>query len=111
MISSSKFQNTIMCCVFINILILISQQLPDKGGGSFFQRLSNPMETLDAIFLAVYVVEMVLKIYVYHTDYFKKSWDLLDFVIVCVSFVDVYVGVKISVEVASSRGNAGGGSS
>lgn len=38
MISSSKFQNTIMCCVFINILLLISGRLPDKAGGSFFQR-------------------------------------------------------------------------
>lgn len=112
MISSSKFQNTIMCCVFINILLLISGRLPDKAGGSFFQRLLNPMDALDAIFLAVYVVEMVLKIYVYHTDYFKKGWDQLDFVIVCFSFIDVFMGVRKSGQLSStsSGGNAGGGS-
>ena len=37
MISSSKFQNAIMGCVFINILLLISQRLPNKAG-EFFQR-------------------------------------------------------------------------
>ena len=85
------------------------------------------MDALDATFLAVYVVEMVLKIYVYHTDvsnatitisfdilvqYFKKGWDQLDFVIVCFSFIDVWMGVKKSNELSttSSGGNAGGGS-
>jgi len=109
MISSSKFQNTIMCCVFINILLLISKRLPENAG-DFFQRQSTSMETVDAIFLAVYVVEMLLKMYVYHTDYFK-GWDLLDFVIVCFSLVDVGQGIYRSMLKASASTNAGGGSS
>ena len=82
------------------------------------------METVDAIFLAVYVVEMLLKMYVYHTDvsrsdnhfcltqkqYFK-GWDLLDFVIVCFSIVDVGQGIYRSMLKASASTNAGGGSS
>ena len=38
LISSSKFQNTIMGCVFVNILLMIMPTLPDHHGGVFFER-------------------------------------------------------------------------
>ena len=31
-------------------------------------RLSNVLDVMDSVFLAVYVIEMVLKIHVYHLD-------------------------------------------
>merc|ERR1719285_81752 len=107
LISSSKFQNTIMGCVFVNILLMIMPTLPDDHGGVFFERLGNAMDFLDSVFLSVYVCEMILKSYVYHADYFH-GWDLLDFFIVCVSLFDVGMAVKSSSTTSVAKGSNGG---
>lgn len=42
---------------------------------------------LDQVYLGIYIMEIVLKIYVYRLSYFKSKWNIFDFVIVGSSIV------------------------
>lgn len=42
---------------------------------------------LDRLFMGIFIVEMLMKIYVYRSSFFKSGWNVFDFVIVAVSSV------------------------
>lgn len=63
-ISTNKFQYTIMSCVIVNILLLILPQMPSTTPfAKWFERNRVPLNTLDSIFLSIYITEMCLKIF------------------------------------------------
>jgi len=99
-ISNPKFDNAVMVCILINILLLIMPTMPARTGHSF-KRLKNGMDCIDDFFMAVYLVECVLKIYVMRNEYFK-AWDLLDFNIVLISIFDSVIGVMNSFSTTGS---------
>lgn len=42
---------------------------------------------LDRLFMGIFIMEMLLKIYVYKKSFFKSGWNVFDFIIVAVSSV------------------------
>lgn len=42
---------------------------------------------LDRLFMGIFIVEMLMKIYVYRKNFFKSGWNVFDFVIVAISSV------------------------
>ena len=48
-------------------------------------------EALSHIFCAIFTVEMIVKITVERCSYFKSGWNLLDFVLVNIALVDVWL--------------------
>lgn len=44
---------------------------------------------LDAIFLTIYTLEFMMKIYAERTAYWKSSYNIFDFVILALSYVQV----------------------
>jgi voltage-gated sodium channel len=44
--------------------------------------------------LSIYVIEMLLKLYAYHLDYFRSAWNWLDFTIVTVAVSSLFLPVS-----------------
>nr|XP_039248515.1 cation channel sperm-associated protein 1-like [Styela clava] len=78
------FSTVIMIVILINTLMLV---LSTWRGVEV--RFDYYFAIIDGIFMAIYVAECVLKIYVKRLEYFKEGWDILDFVIVCTSIFEM----------------------
>ena len=48
---------------------------------------SHLLFLLDRLFMGIFIMEMLLKIYVYSKAFFKNGWNVFDFIIVAVSSV------------------------
>lgn len=81
-IRGKAFTNFILTVVFLNAIVIGFQSYPDIDAayGSVFR-------TLDLLFLAVFTIEVVLKLIVDRTKYFKDGWNLFDFIVVAASLV------------------------
>ncbi|XP_022081596.1 cation channel sperm-associated protein 1-like isoform X1 [Acanthaster planci] len=54
---------------------------------------------LDHVFLVIYFMECVLKLYVWRLDYFKEQWNIVDFTIVVVNIADFSVSTLVGNDV------------
>ena len=101
---------TIQFCVLINIVLLIMPHIPQSRDFVARNRISkskkrtfyrfqvviilenlaqshgNLISTLENIFVAAYIVECLIKVYIYRWSYFVESWwDRIDFILVLIS--------------------------
>ncbi|XP_022258153.1 cation channel sperm-associated protein 1-like isoform X7 [Limulus polyphemus] len=53
------------------------------------------LNVLDSMFLAFYIIEMILKIFVWRKFYFHSGWNLLDFVIVMLSVFELVLPLML----------------
>eukprot|EP00002_Diphylleia_rotans_P011469 TRINITY_DN2265_c0_g2_i1.p1 TRINITY_DN2265_c0_g2~~TRINITY_DN2265_c0_g2_i1.p1 ORF type:complete len:416 (+),score=98.91 TRINITY_DN2265_c0_g2_i1:89-1336(+) len=83
LVESKPFNNFILSIIFVNTTIITAQtdKRSEMAAGWYFS-------VCDCIFLGIYISEMLTKLYVYRTNYFKSGWNTFDFVIVLTSFVD-----------------------
>lgn len=44
---------------------------------------------LDRLFMAIFIIEMIMKIYAYGKKFFKSGWNVFDFVVIAISSVPV----------------------
>ncbi len=70
------FQNFILCVIIFNAAIM--------GVGVEYPNLHNITNCLDEICIVIFVVEIVLRIFVYRLDFVKSAWNIFDFIIVAV---------------------------
>lgn len=73
-ISSKKFQNFIATLIVINGIILglaTSKQI--------VQEYSSILTFLDNTIIAIFTIEIILRIYVHRLSFFKDPWSLFDF--------------------------------
>jgi len=76
-LDSIYFEVVIIVCIVANLFIL-TMNYPGQSETSmlFFSDLNN-------IISYIFVLEAVLKIYVYRWNYFRNGWNLIDFIVVC----------------------------
>jgi hypothetical protein len=68
LVSTKAFQYTVMGCVVLNIFLLLMPTMPiHMSINSVFRRFIVGTDIMDSIFLAVYCLEMILKIYVFRS--------------------------------------------
>ena len=79
-IRGKRFTNFILTVVFLNAIVIGFQSYPelDKAYGSLFH-------SLDIIFISIFSIEVILKIVVDRTKYFKDGWNVFDFIVVAAS--------------------------
>jgi voltage-gated sodium channel len=79
-VRSKLFSNFILTIVFMNAIVIGFQSYPaiEAVYGSIFH-------TFDLIFLAIFTVEVLLKLAVDRTKYFKDGWNFFDFIVVAAS--------------------------
>lgn len=73
------FQNFILVVIIINSVVLGLQTVPAMNEGV----LGQAMAVIDMVCLAIFIVEMVLKMIAYKFfGYFKSGWNWFDFIII-----------------------------
>ena len=90
LIDSSKFQNFIITLIVLNGITM---------GLETSKEIANTFNTAIAIFdtlvIGIFTIEIILRIYVYRSTFFKDPWSLFDFTIVSISLVPASAGFEI----------------
>ncbi len=75
-IEHSYFQNFIIAVIIFNAAIM--------GVDVSYNKLHPITEFLDNICIIIFVIEIVLRIYVYRFSFVKNAWNIFDFIIVSI---------------------------
>lgn len=81
-VEGSNFQKTIIWLIVINAIIL-GAETSDNIMSSY----GIYLKSIDAIILKIFVLEILLRLYVYRFGFFLKPWSVFDFIIVAISLV------------------------
>jgi voltage-gated sodium channel len=90
LVSCSAFQNFIIALIIINGLTMgleTSQSIMASYGGY--------LHFFDKFVIAVFTIEILMRVYVHRVAFFKDPWSLFDFVIVAISLVPASGGFEI----------------
>lgn len=71
-----SFSTFVQICVFMNILLLILPYIESMA--PWMNKRTNLLHICECFFVAVYAVEMLVKIYVWRWSYLIDIWDNLD---------------------------------
>lgn len=89
-IESSRFTNFIIGVILFNAVILGMETYP-----AIMAEAGPLLVALDHICLAIFVVEILLKLLVYRVRFFTSGWNLFDFAIVAVSLAPGAGGLSV----------------
>ncbi len=82
LIESNRFQNAIIGLIVFNAMILgleTSKSLMNSYG--------DILETVDSVILAVFIIEIALRLYVHRLKFFIRPWSLFDFTVVAIALI------------------------
>ena len=82
LLETPRFQYFIITVIVINAITLGLETDPE-----FLARHEGLLHALDRIALAIFTVEIAMKLIVYRLRFFKDAWNVFDFVIVAVALV------------------------
>lgn len=74
------FQRLIVSIIVLNSILIGAETSP-----YVMNSIGSYIDVLDLVILILFSLEIILKIFVYKTDFFKSSWNLFDFLIVAIS--------------------------
>lgn len=73
---------------FITIVILFNAAvLGLETDAGIIAKIGSTLHMLDQIALAIFVVELSLKLFVYRLSFFRRGWNVFDFIIVGIALV------------------------
>lgn len=81
-IETNLFQNTILVLIVINAIILGAET-----SLSVMASIGSTLLLVDKILLAIFVLEIIARIYVYRGNFFRDSWSLFDLCVVAIALV------------------------
>lgn len=81
-VESPLFQNVIIFLIVINSL-LIGLETSDY----WMMHYGHLIDQVDLIILGVFIIEIILKLMVYHYHFFKNAWNVFDLLIILISVV------------------------
>ena len=90
LIESSRFEWTIRAVIIINAIVLGLETVP-----SVMRDYGGILAALDKAAIAVFVVEIALKLYVYRLRFFASGWNIFDLLIVGVALVPASQQVSV----------------
>jgi voltage-gated sodium channel len=85
LVDSAPFNTTILTIIIANAVVLGMQTYD-----GVLDRWGDQLDFLNALFLAVFVVELVLRIASYGRrpqDFFRSGWNTFDFVVISAAFI------------------------
>ena len=90
LISTQKFNNFILAVILINAVVLGLQTSKE-----LMQTSGSLLEMIDNICLAIFTIEIILKLSVQRLRFFLIGWNVFDFVIVGISLVPGAGGLSV----------------
>ncbi|XP_063674880.1 sodium/hydrogen exchanger 10-like [Bolinopsis microptera] len=90
LVSTTAFDMVIMFCIFVNIIMVIVElSMPSAMcEGTEKTNLSIAFGISNYCFLALFIIEMILKLIGQRKYYFFNKWNLVDFAIIIISIAD-----------------------
>ena len=85
---SSWFERTVITLLFVNMIVLALMTFPSVKDASWYGWLT----ALDNIILALFVLELALRLFAERTRYFKDGWNVFDFAVILISVVGTFGG-------------------
>jgi voltage-gated sodium channel len=89
-VEGSTFQNFIVAIIVLNAVTLGLETEPVR-----LADWQPALKVLDAIFLAIFTIELGLKLFVYRAAFFKNGWNNFDFAIVLISYLPFIEGLSV----------------
>ncbi|MBO6579238.1 MAG: ion transporter [Thalassospira sp.] len=89
-VESSRFQNFITAVIAINAIILGLETSP-----TVMNAAGSVLHVLDQVAVAIFVIELVMKLAVYRLAFFKRAWNIFDFTIVAITLMPAGQGVSV----------------
>lgn len=90
LVEAKWFQNFIIGVIVLNGLVLGLQTSP-----SLSPLTVNLLHWVDLACLSVFVLELVLKLFVYRLSFFKSGWNIFDMTVVVVALIPATGGLSI----------------
>ena len=82
LVESSLFQRFIIAVILFNGVILGLETYRDLD-----PQIMQGLVVLDKICLGIFVVELLMKLFVYRLSFFRDGWNVFDFIIVAVALI------------------------
>ncbi len=89
-LDSQGFQNFIIAVIVINAITLGLETSPD-----IMAKTGHLLVWLDHAALAIFIVEILLKLVVHRLDFFKSGWNVFDILIVGITLVPASEGMSV----------------
>ena len=90
LISSRKFEYTIIALVILNAIILGLET-----SDSIMNRFGSFLHALDNVILYIFVAELLAKFYVHRLRFFIDPWRVFDFIVVGIALVPASAGFAV----------------
>ena len=90
LVNAQGFQNFILGVILFNAVVLGLETMPGA-----MERAGGLILTLDKLCLAIFVVELAMKIFVQRWRFFRDGWNVFDFAIVAVALVPAAQGLAV----------------
>lgn len=81
-LESARFQNFITIIIIINSILIGLETFPD-----IVKEYDIVIDIIDLIILAMFTVEIALKILIYRVKFFTDGWNIFDFSIIAISIL------------------------
>jgi len=82
LIETPRFESVIITVIVINALALGLETSP-----AVMARFGETVSLLDRVAVAIFVIELALKMFVYRFSFFRNGWNIFDLIIVSVALV------------------------
>ena len=82
LVESSRFRNSIMAIIIFNAITL-GLSTSDIVAGEY----GGVLAVIDAVVLTIFVIELLLKFFVYRLAFFKSAWNVFDLLIVSIGLM------------------------
>ncbi|WP_236700366.1 ion transporter [Allosalinactinospora lopnorensis] len=89
-VDSGWFQYTVVAVIVLNAISLGLETYEDE-----FAALAGRFETAERVFVSIFVVELVLKIYARGPAFFRDAWNWFDLIVVVIALVPTSEGFSV----------------
>jgi len=89
-VESNRFKNFITIIIALNAVILGFETSP-----AVMEKAGTVLHILDQIAVAIFVIELLMKLAVYRLSFFKRAWNVFDFTIVAITLLPAGQGLSV----------------
>lgn len=87
-VESRWFQALVLFLILVNAVILGAETLDPVN-----RAIGHELMIIDQVIIYAFLIEILLRIYVYRAEYFRNGWNIFDFLIVAISLIAATSGL------------------
>ncbi|MBF0383461.1 MAG: ion transporter [Magnetococcales bacterium] len=89
-VEDKRFQNLIIGVIIFNAIILGLQT-----SANISDSVLSLLDIADQVCLSIFIVEIVLKLFIYRLKFFKDGWNVFDFLVVGIALIPSQGGLSV----------------